>query len=84
MKTILLSLYIYSILLLFFNLIQNFIEFTILFEVNMSTTSTIIDLTRYTLASKIGEGSFSKVYRIRDIKTLNYYAAKIFKFMIDD
>ena len=50
----------------------------------MSTASTAIDLTRYTIVTKIGEGGFSKVYRIQDLKTNKYYAAKITKFMIDD
>ena len=50
----------------------------------MSTASTAIDLTRYTIATKIGEGGFSKVYRIRDLKTNKYYAAKISNFMIDE
>lgn len=50
----------------------------------MSASSTAIDLTQYTIVSKIGEGSFSDVYRIRDLKTSKYYAAKVSKFMIDD
>ena len=43
-----------------------------------------VDITRYTIISKIGEGSFSKVYRVKDSKTKKSYAAKICKFMIDE
>lgn len=34
--------------------------------------------------SKIGEGGFRKVYRVKDLKTGKYYAAKIANFMIDE
>ncbi|KAK8892970.1 hypothetical protein M9Y10_030224 [Tritrichomonas musculus] len=34
--------------------------------------------------SKIGEGGFSKVYRVKDIQTGDIYAAKVAKFMIDE
>lgn len=33
--------------------------------------------------SKIGEGGFSSVYRVKDITTGEYYAAKISNFKID-
>lgn len=43
----------------------------------MSTQNAAIDITRYTIISKIGEGSFNKVYRVRDKKNNNAFAAKI-------
>ena len=50
----------------------------------MSAQKASIDITRYTIISKIGEGSFSQVYRVKDKQTKTSYAAKISKFMIDD
>ena len=50
----------------------------------MSAQSTAIDITCFIIVNKLGEGSFSKVYRVKNIKTNNYYAAKICKFMIDE
>lgn len=50
----------------------------------MSAEEADIDLTRYRIISKIGEGSFSKVYRAKDSKTNKSYAAKICKFMVGE
>lgn len=36
------------------------------------------------MISKIGEGSFSKVYRVKDQQDNEYYAAKVAKFMINE
>ena len=43
-----------------------------------------LDISRYTIISKIGEGSFSNVYRIKDNILNVHYAAKVAKFMIDE
>lgn len=50
----------------------------------MSAQNAEISITRYEVISKIGEGSFSKVYRIKDKKTKKSYAGKISKLMIDE
>ena len=50
----------------------------------MWTQAPALDINRYTVVSKIGEGAFSKVYRVKDIQSGEYYAAKISKFMIDE
>ena len=42
------------------------------------------DNKRYQIIEKIGQGGFSIVYRVKDIKTNEYYAAKISKFMISE
>lgn len=48
------------------------------------SSNNISDISCFTLMSKIGEGSFSQVYRIKEIKTSEYYAAKISKSFIDE
>ena len=50
----------------------------------MSSENIGIDINRYKITNKIGEGSFSKVYRVKDLKTKKYYAAKISNIMIDE
>ena len=50
----------------------------------MPAQKTAIDITCYTIISKICEGSFSQVYRVKDNQTKISYSAKISKFMIDD
>ena len=50
----------------------------------MSSESTIPDINRYKIMSKIGEGGFSSVYRVKDLETSKYYAAKIANFMVDE
>ena len=50
----------------------------------MTTQDTDLDISRYTVISKIGEGSFSKVYRVKSQESHEYYAAKVAKFMIDE
>ena len=48
----------------------------------MSAQSPAIDITEYKIINKIGEGSYSIVYRVKDLKTERSYAAKVSKFMI--
>lgn len=50
----------------------------------MSAQSAVLDIHRYVLMSKIGEGGFSKVYRVKDLQTGEYYAAKVANFMLDE
>lgn len=45
---------------------------------------TIPDINAYKKISKIGEGGFSEVSRVKEIKTGEYYAAKVSKFMINE
>lgn len=39
----------------------------------MSAQKAAIDITRYKVISKVGEGSFSNVYRVKDLQTNKYY-----------
>lgn len=50
----------------------------------MAAQSTDLDISRFTVMSKIGEGSFGDVYRVKDNHSTEYYAAKVGKFMIDE
>ena len=50
----------------------------------MSSENIDLDISRYKIINKIGEGGFSKVYRVKDVKTKTYYAAKISNMMIDE
>ena len=50
----------------------------------MSTPDLDLDISRYKIISKIGEGGFSIVYRVKDITTGFFYAAKVSNFMIDE
>lgn len=43
-----------------------------------------IDINRYQIISKIGEGGFSVVYRVKDKITGLFYAAKVSTLMIDE
>lgn len=49
----------------------------------MTTKQSVLKINHYSLVSKIGEGGFSKVYRVRDLQA-NEYAAKVANFNIDD
>lgn len=49
----------------------------------MSTPDLDLDINRYKIISKIGEGGFSIAYRVKDI-TGFFYAAKVSNFMIDE
>lgn len=50
----------------------------------MTTENKFPDLNRYKLISKIGEGAFSKVYRVKDSETNIYYAAKVANLVVDE
>ncbi|KAK8864991.1 hypothetical protein M9Y10_010519 [Tritrichomonas musculus] len=50
----------------------------------MSTAQAVLDIHRYTMINKIGEGGFGHIYQIKDKNSDNYYAAKVLDFMIDD
>ena len=50
----------------------------------MSSSTTNTDITCFKIVNKIGEGGFSDVYRVKEIKTGEYYAAKFSRFMIDE
>ena len=50
----------------------------------ISSQTVVIDITNYKIINKIGEGSFSKVYRVKELNTEKWYAAKVSKFMIDE
>ena len=50
----------------------------------MNNRKSIIDLDQYQILFLIGEGAFSKVYRVKDLKTNEFYAAKICNFMVDE
>ncbi|KAK8839443.1 hypothetical protein M9Y10_031797 [Tritrichomonas musculus] len=43
-----------------------------------------LDIDRYKIISKIGEGGFSQVYRVKDLKDGHYYAAKVANFMVNE
>ncbi|KAK8883557.1 Serine/threonine-protein kinase tousled-like 2 [Tritrichomonas musculus] len=50
----------------------------------MLSQNSDVDLAQYHLLFKIGEGGFSKVYRIYDEKNKKYYAAKICLFAVEE
>lgn len=50
----------------------------------MSSPQKFINLNKYTIISQIGGGSFSKIYRVRDLSNSQMYAAKMSILMIDN
>lgn len=64
---------------------NSFLNFVVKFSsISMSSKKNFIDLQKYQIISKIGEGDFSVVFRIKDISSKQIYAAKISKFIADD
>lgn len=50
----------------------------------MKTLSSSLSINRYNLINRISERSFSYVYRVKDKKRNEFYAAKVSKYIIDD
>lgn len=50
----------------------------------MNEENDSFDLSQYSLIFQIGEGGFSKVYRVMNKMNGKYYAAKICTFMVDE
>lgn len=50
----------------------------------MDSKDNFLNLKKYQIIYRIGQGSFSTVFRIKNLETNEYYAAKVSKFMADD
>ena len=66
------------------NILKIYLLFIYHLPNQMSMENISLDIGRYAIANKIGEGGFSKVYRVKDLKTKKFYAAKIANLMIDE
>ena len=50
----------------------------------MSEEKCFVDLSQYKLIFEIGKGNYGIVYRVKDLSTGNFYAAKVSKLLIDE